>query len=693
MKKILTILIAGMMLLTGCIRIQNGNEAEVPAAAEEIQAVPEEAEAAAAEPAEPAGQAAEVPPAEEPAEEAETNGHLTAGGTTPFSGAFSTAMWGNATSDIDIRYLLHGYNLVEWDSAIGGFVVDPSVVSGIVVTDNWEGDRTYTLTLCHDLVYSDGSPIKAADYAFSLLLSMAPEVVQIGGNTANLSYLVGYEDYISGTASYCSGIRVPKEDTIAITVSHEYLPFFYELGLLDCNPYPISQIAPGCTVRDGGYGAYISNTDRTVISPIFTAELLKKTLLDPESGYVTHPSVTSGPYKLVSYDGTTVELELNSRYKGNSAGKKPTIQKLTVTTVRNETMLDDLKNGKVDLLNKVVSAEVLQNGAALSAGQEGFAATGYPRTGLSFISFCCENPLVSDVKIRQAIAMCLDKDGLAAATVDTYGQRVDGYYGLGQWMYSVVSGEQDYPVQDPGEWATAAEKREYERISAGWKALSLSKVKSYALDTAEAGRLLAQAGWTLNREGSRFKAGTDDVRCKRINGELKALELKLLCPEGSVINGALQENLIDHLAEAGILVDMEEKPMPELLQYYYRAEDRDCAMIVMASNFNVVFDPSETFRPDGEEMINRHNATGIDDARLYRYAVDMRQTEPGNPLGYCQKWVQFQKRFQEVVPMIPLYSNDYYDIYTTDLQDYDIKSNVSWSQAIVEARLNGSMGE
>ena len=58
----------------------------------------------------------------------------------------------------------------------------------------------------------------------------------------------------------------------------------------------------GCEVRDDGEGAYIANIDETAVEPVFTAELLQSTVLDAENGYLSHPYLTCGPYKLVSYD-------------------------------------------------------------------------------------------------------------------------------------------------------------------------------------------------------------------------------------------------------------------------------------------------------------------------------------------------------------------------------------------------------
>ena len=118
---------------------------------------------------------------------------LTVGTVTPFDGKFFTQMWGNVSSDLDVRALIHDYDLVEWRMEDGVFAIDPSVVSGIVVTENAAGDRTYTMTLYNDLFYSDNTRITAWDYAFSMLLSIAPQIAEIGGSPRPKDYLVGYD--------------------------------------------------------------------------------------------------------------------------------------------------------------------------------------------------------------------------------------------------------------------------------------------------------------------------------------------------------------------------------------------------------------------------------------------------------------------------------------------------------------------
>ena len=133
---------------------------------------------------------------------------LVVGNPTPMDGKFFTGMWGNATSDIDVRSLVHGYYLTMWGYDTGLFVHTPNVVSGMVIGEDPEGNRTYTMALCDDLFFSDGTKITAWDYAFAVLFQAAPEVAETGGLPMDLSYLDGYEEYISGEKQSFTGVHV-----------------------------------------------------------------------------------------------------------------------------------------------------------------------------------------------------------------------------------------------------------------------------------------------------------------------------------------------------------------------------------------------------------------------------------------------------------------------------------------------------
>ena len=48
-------------------------------------------------------------------------------------------------------------------------------------------------------------------------------------------------------------------------------------------------------------------------------------------------------------------------------------------------------------------------------------------------------------------------------------------------------------------------------------------------------------------------------------------------------------------------------------------------------------------------------------------------------------WITMQERFAEALPMIPVYSNVYYDFFTSQLQGFVIQQNLTWSEAIIAA--------
>lgn len=226
---------------------------------------------------------------------------------------------------------------------------------------------------------------------------------------------------------------------------------------------------------------------------------------------------------------------------------------------------------------------------------------------------------------------------------------------------------------------------EYDQMMAAWQALNLDQLTQYAVDLDAANALLDQAGWTLNRDGEAYRPGVDDVRCKRIDGQLTALDLKMMYPEGNRIVDTIQENFIDHLNAVGIQLTLVPAPMDDLLTSYYREAERTTDMIYLGTNFHVVVDPSITYSADNQLAHERWNNTFSEDEELYQRAVEMRKTQPGDLYSYITRWIAFQERYNEVLPAIPIYTNIYFDFSAPYLQNYNITAHVTWGQAIVEA--------
>ena len=604
---------------------------------------------------------------------------LTVAVTTPMTGKFFTSLWGNNTSDADVRALLHGYDLIYWDIERGAFRMDNTVVSTMVATEDEDGNHTYTIVLNEGLMYSDGTPITAWDYAFSLLLQSSDAMAQLSGNTFRPSWILGFDAYASGEADTLSGFTVLADDQLAITISGEYLPFFYEMGLLSLMPYPAAELCPGVSVADDGEGIYISEGS-------FDAEALRQTILDPKTGYMTYPKVNAGPYTLESYADGIAEFRLNENYKGDPHGNKPTIAHITFKSMAQENMAEALKNNEIQLIDKATGVKLIEQGIALGNEDAVFTFNNYARVGLSFISFNTERSAVADETVRRALALAMDRDVLTASVVSDYGIRADGYYGMGQWMVQVLNGTIPYPVAEPEDESAAAQAEHDDKLAA-WEALSLESIDPYARDLDRAGELLNEAGWNLNAKGETYVPGTDALRYRRDENGLAPLRLTLAYAEGSAAGESLKNELTAQLAEVGIELNVESIPMSDLLPQYYHVEETQYDMFFLATNFDVLYDPSAMFS-ENEDGQHVWRTAALADDELYALAVAMRRTEPGDLLTYCENWLAFQQRFMLSLPAIPIYSNVYFDFYPQILHNYVINANASWPQAINAAYLD-----
>lgn len=565
--------------------------------------------------------------------------YIRVGSFTRLSGDFFTSMWGNNTSDMDMRALLHAMNTVDWTSD-QSYGLNSSILDEVSTETDSDG-KTYTFKIKQGLTYNDGTPVTAADYVFSVLLQSSAVIEELDGKPFTYAQLLGQEDYLTGAENVFTGVRLKDEYTFSLTIDAAYLPYYYELMFVNVTPYPIGVIAPECTVEDDGRGAYIDGP--------FTAEALGETLFNAETGYASHPSTTSGPYQLVSFDEQTGEAELvvNPNFPGNYEGHRPVIERLHVQEIGYEDALDMLTLGEIDVINKGSDGEFIQSGMALT-GEGSIAVANYMRSGYGFLGFACEDPVTGSLSVRQAIAMCIDRDSFIQDFLKGFGMAVYSYYGLGQWM------AQPYVTT------------------------IVDEVETYELDPDAAAALLESDGWTLNEQGDAY---TEGVRYKDIDGELVPLELRYAQLEDSRAAQLIADTLLETLKGIGFDVRITMMNFEDMLSQYYRQTERSFNLNCMATNFDMVFDPYYTFHT-GDEYQGSLNTSGIRDEELMELAKSLRETTPGDEAEYGVRWLKLMERFSEVLPTLPLYSNIYFDFYTASLMDYTPNALWSWAAAI-----------
>ncbi|MGI6687051.1 MAG: ABC transporter substrate-binding protein [Christensenellales bacterium] len=572
---------------------------------------------------------------------------LIIGHTTMMNGNFFSELWGNNTADIDVRSILHEYPLIAWTNN-SEYQVNETVVKSLETTTADNGDRTYTVTLHADLKYCDGSAITAKDYVFNFLLMSSPQIRELSGLSVTKGYIQGFTEYIAGVTPFFSGVRLIDDLTFSVLVTAENLPYYFELSYINNYPLPYKVLIPDADIFDTGEGAFIFGD--------FTAETLRDTLLNPQTGYMSHPTVTSGPYKLIHYDSAArqAEFERNTYYKGNYEGQVPAIQRIIFREIKNENIIAELNEGTVDLVNKVSEGQVIDAGVKLAENGD-FTATPYPRSGAGFLAVAAERDITSSVTLRQALAYTLDYEVLPRDFLKGHGERVYGYYGLDQWM--------------------AVEMKQ-----------RLEKMQPYKLDLDKATKLLQQDGWVYNLDGTPYDPNAG-LRHKQIGDTLVPLSLVMAVTESNVAADLVAEMLRSSLTQIGGELNTVRMPLDQALRQYYRQELRQFDLLFLGTNFTYLFDPTDSYLV-GAQYQGTMNTSGVQDPKLAQLAKNITQDQPGNRNAYLRRWMEFQEYWSEVLPMIPLYGNTYYDLFTSDLVGYFPQFYWSWGSAILYATLN-----
>lgn len=590
----------------------------------------------------------------------ETSGQsdsLVVANATKLSGYFFTELWGNNTSDQDVRAMLHGLETVTWTEE-PQFDINNTVVKSVKDLAYKNGDRSMHIELNENLRYSDGTEITAADYVFSILLQASPELKELGASEGAYKWVYGYEAYHNGEKDTFEGVNIIDKYTFALHVRKDALPYFYQNALIRVYPYPISEILPGCEVENTSRGARIKGE--------YNAQTLEDTLFNVIDGYASHPSVVSGPYKLVSYDAESGEarFEKNEYFPGNYQNQTANIEKVTLKWANPDTIVDEMKAGEVDLLDKVVSREQMK---ALT--DAGLTRELYARRGYGYLSFACEdNRVCADQKVRQAIAYAVDAETFIDQYFGSYGYPVYSYYGQGQWMVGVVNG-----IVTPKQMTANEAKRLGE--------LTLDNLNHYDFDLEKAKSLLDEAGWNLNAEGGEYESG---VRYRKVNDELQPLEIRWAKTSDGKAADALAGVIAPAFEEIGIQLTITEMPFTQVLSQYYRLEEREYDMFFLATNFADVFDPTRIVSSaESDQGVN--NTTGIVDEKLYQLAVDMARVKPLEFVTYLEKWQAFQEYYNEVLPTVPIYSDVYADFIGPRLTNFHITDYANWATAILYA--------
>ena len=224
----------------------------------------------------------------------------------------------------------------------------------------WDVDdsgKVYTFTIRKDATFHNGDPITVDDVKYSLEAAIE-------------------SDYTGPYMNFIDKVEVIDDETVKVTLKYAYAPF-----LALCTTY--SQVVKEDFYADGG-------------------ESMSKN------------PIGSGPYKFVEWaQGDKLVFEAYDGYYGG----EPSIKHLTYKIIGNSTTASlALESGDIDMSLNVGTADV----QSLSE-KDGITVLEQPSSAFYFVGLNTTVDKLKDVRVRQAIAKCINKENLVEGANDGYG--------------------------------------------------------------------------------------------------------------------------------------------------------------------------------------------------------------------------------------------------------------------------------
>lgn len=261
-------------------------------------------------------------------------------------------------------------------------VIDPkdakTVLPGLAETWEANGDNTvFTFHLDTDAVFSDGSAVEAADVKWSF-----ERLVNLQGSASFL---------LAGLAS----IDTPDAETVVMNFSAP------NSALLAIVAAPYLGIVNSEVAMENGASAE---------EDAASADTAEEWFLKNSAG--------SGPYVLTGYSsGESVELEANPEYWGDA----PVFDTVTMKEVTDSSsQLQQLQQGDVD-----VAMQISPDALDQLKGNDAVKTEVVDSFNFTYIALLPAAPggePLKDVKVRDAIRMALDYDGMIDTLVAGYGK-------------------------------------------------------------------------------------------------------------------------------------------------------------------------------------------------------------------------------------------------------------------------------
>lgn len=622
------------------------------------------------------------------------DGQVVIGTSTEASGdwAYSAFVRNPNATDKAVMTLTDDMTTVDSDQH-GDYGINKTVVKSYERIEEENGNVTYKFVINDGLKFNNGEAVTAQNFVAWTMFVTSPAGKEMGVVSATYNMLPGGLAYRNGETNVLSAVRLYDEKTFSITIAKtgedgetSYLPYYYDITYAAMQAVNLTYwFGEGWSVKDDGEGVYFVNAD----GKEFTAETVGETV--EAARFATGNRVTAGPYNLVSFDQSSREivLEVNENYNGNFEGQKPGIQKLVIVKTSEDTVMDMITTGQIQIYSQIADgSEVNAVMDLIEAGTINSSTSQYDRAGYGYFGFACDLGPTQFTEFRQAIAYLLDRVEFAQTFCKGWGSVVHGPYCTAFTMTA---------------------KTDIEK-----------KINHYDYNPEKAVELLKQAGFVYNADGSDYVDGSGEVRYAKVTEEqakyydsfnkvladgtiLMPATVNWASSEGNAVSALLSTMLAnsDATKAAGVSIVKTEMTFPSLLSYMYRQETNGAVgdftvptynMFNLATGYNGgVYDESYNWTTDPEYIEQGMNVQHLYDKELDKLSMDMVYgVEPGDEATYLSLWEKYIIRWNELLPMVPLYSNIYVTVYPNTIDNYAEDSFWGFERAILYANWVGT---
>ena len=319
------------------------------------------------------------------------------------------------------------------------------------IAERWEipDPQTYIFHLRKGVRFHDGRPLTAKDVKWTLDTTRDGSLRTIKGATY---YLV-------------DKVEAPDDLTLVIHLSQPFAPLLWNLseGALGVIPYGSSK------------------------------------------DFAAHP-VGSGPFRFVRFDpDNQVVLERNDDYWG----PRPHIARLRFAVVPDATTRAlELRKGSADL---AAPNSFSPDTVRALAREKNMAVERHPGSSLAYMAFNLQDPILKDIRVRQAIAYAVDRETILRYLLSDSGRLADSVLPPEHWAYN--SAVNHYPF-NPDKANALLDSAGYQRDKDGVRlhlVMKTSTIEDTRLLAAVLQQQLRRVGIALDIRSFEFATFYSDI--------------------------------------------------------------------------------------------------------------------------------------------------------------------------------------